>query len=139
MAFDDRIETLFAEFERQRSSVRELQERMSKVKASATSPRREVTVTVGQNGVLTDISFPTGAYRRMSPTELQAVMMQTFTEAKEQVMEQAAELLAPLLPAGMNAAKMVRGEAGVDMYLPAEGPPMSQGVREFLGLAVDKP
>ncbi|BCJ67306.1 YbaB/EbfC family nucleoid-associated protein [Polymorphospora rubra] len=139
MAFDDRIATLFAEYERQRDSVKELQERMSRVKASATSPRREVTVTVGQNGVLTDISFPTGAYRRMPPAELQATIMQTFAEAKEQVMEQAAELLAPLLPAGMNAAKMVRGEAGVDMYLPPEGPRMSQGVRELLGLDADRP
>ncbi|KXK60061.1 hypothetical protein AWW66_20815 [Micromonospora rosaria] len=139
MAFDDRIETLFAEYERQRTSVQELQEKMSKVKASATSPRREVTVTVGQNGVLTDVSFPTSAYRRMSPTELQATIMQTFTEAREQVMEQAADLLAPLLPAGMNAAKMVRGEAGVDMYLPPEGLRMPQGVRELLGLDVDKP
>ncbi|MFV2009105.1 MULTISPECIES: YbaB/EbfC family nucleoid-associated protein [unclassified Micromonospora] len=139
MSFDDHIEKLFAEYQHQRSSVLDLQERMSKIKATATSPRREVTVTVGQNGVLTDITFPTGAYRRMPPAELQATILQTFAEAKELVMEQAADLLAPLLPYGMNAAKMVRGEAGVDMYLPPEGPRMTGGVRQLLGLDPEQP
>ncbi|WJK43728.1 YbaB/EbfC family nucleoid-associated protein [Solwaraspora sp. WMMA2056] len=139
MSFDDHIEKLFAEYQRQRSNVLDLQERMSKIKATATSPRREVTVTVGQNGVLTDIAFPTGAYRRMPPAELQATILQTFAEAKELVMEQAADLLAPLLPDGMNAAKMVRGEAGVDMYLPPEGPRMTSGVRQLLGLDPEQP
>ncbi|TDC46567.1 YbaB/EbfC family DNA-binding protein [Micromonospora sp. KC207] len=139
MSFDDHIEELFAEYQRQRSSVTTLQERMSKVQGSATSPRREVTVTVGQNGVLTEISFPTSAYRRMTPAELQATVMQTYSEAKEQVMEQAAALIAPLLPPGMDAARLVRGQAGPDMYLPPEGPRMTSGVRALLGLDPEQP
>ncbi|WBB80453.1 YbaB/EbfC family nucleoid-associated protein [Micromonospora sp. WMMD882] len=139
MSFDDRIEELFAEYERQRSSLTELQERMREIQASATAPRREVTVTVGQNGVLTAVTFPTGAYRRMTPVELQAVIMQTYAEAKEQVMDRAADIIAPLLPDGMNAARMVRGEAGVDMYLPPGGPRMTSGVRRMLGLAPEQP
>ncbi|MFG1918546.1 YbaB/EbfC family nucleoid-associated protein [Micromonospora sp. NPDC048898] len=133
------LEELFAEYERQRGSLTDLQERMGRVRGSATSPRREVTVTVGQNGVLSEISFPTGAYRRMTPTELQATIMSSFAEAKEQVMEQAAELLAPLLPAGMDAARMVRGDAGPDMYLPPGGPRMTSAVRALLGLDPEQP
>ncbi|WDZ83743.1 YbaB/EbfC family nucleoid-associated protein [Micromonospora cathayae] len=139
MSFDDRIEELFAEYERQRSSLTELQERMREITASVTSPRREVTVTVGQNGVLTGIAFPTGAYRRMTPVELQAAILQTYAEAKEQVMDRAADIIAPLLPEGMNAARMVRGEAGADMYLPPGGPRMTSGVRRMLGLAPEQP
>ncbi|MEU1755719.1 YbaB/EbfC family nucleoid-associated protein [Micromonospora matsumotoense] len=139
MSFDDRVEKLFAEYERQRSGLTALQERMRKVRGSATSPRREVTITVGQNGVLTDISFPSGAYRRMTPTELQATIMQTFAEAKEQVMEQSAEVIAPLLPEGMDAARMVRGEAGPDMYLPPGGPRLTSGVRALFGLSPEQP
>ncbi|MBO4161967.1 MULTISPECIES: YbaB/EbfC family nucleoid-associated protein [Micromonospora] len=139
MSFDERVEKLFAEYERQRSGLTDLQERMGKVRGSATSPRREVTVTVGQNGVLTEIGFPTGAYRRMTPTELQATIMQTFAEAKEQVMEQAAEVIGPLLPDGMDVARMVRGEAGPDMYLPPEGPRLTSGVRRLLGLSPEQP
>ncbi|SCF40108.1 YbaB/EbfC DNA-binding family protein [Micromonospora matsumotoense] len=139
MSFNDRMEELFAEYERQRNSVTELQERMKEVRASATSPRREVTVTVGQNGVITDIAFPTSAYRRMTPLALQTSIMQTFTEAKEQVMVQAANLLAPLLPEGVDAAKVVRGEAGVDMFLPPEGPRINSSFREILGPRPEQP
>ncbi|WP_431923518.1 YbaB/EbfC family nucleoid-associated protein [Micromonospora wenchangensis] len=139
MNVDDRVEELFAEYARQRSSLSDLQQRMSTVRGCATSPRQEVTVTVGQNGVLTEIAFPTGAYRRMTPTELQASIMQTFAEAKEKVMTQAAELIAPLLPPGMDAARMVRGEAGPDMFLPPGGPRMTSGVRALLGLDPEQP
>lgn len=134
MSFDDHIESLFAEYERQRSGITDLQARMKEVRASASSPRREVTVTVGRGGELTDITFPTGAYKRMTPTELTSAIMKAFGEAREQAMDQAAELLAPMLPAGMNAAMMVRGEAGVDMYLPPGGPRMTSGARALLGL-----
>jgi hypothetical protein len=134
MSFDDHIEGLFAEYERQRGSITDLQARMKEVRASATSPRREVTVTVGRGGELTDIAFPTGAYKRLTPTELTSIILRTFGEAREQAMDQAAELLAPLLPAGMNAAQMVRGETGVDTYLPPGGPRMTSGARALLGL-----
>ena len=73
------------------------------------------------------------------PTELQATIMQTFAEAKEEVMDKAAAALAPILPEGMDAAAMVRGKAGVDMFLPPEGPRMTSGVREMLGLGPEKP
>lgn len=139
MSFDDRVERLFAEYEKQRTSVGDLQSRMRDISASATSARREVAITVGQNGVLTDIQFPTGAYKRLTPAELRAVILRTFAEAKDDVMEQAAEVLAPLLPDGVDARKMVRGEAGVDSFLPPEGPRMTSEVRSMLGLAPEKP
>ncbi|BCJ52707.1 hypothetical protein Asp14428_41820 [Actinoplanes sp. NBRC 14428] len=134
MNFNERIENLFQEYERQRSSLTEMQQKMRELSASATSPRREVTVTVGQNGVLTDVTFPTSAYKRLTPMELTAVVMQTYADAKEQVLQKAAEVLAPVLPEGMDAHKLVRGEAGAETFLPAE-PRMATSVREFLGLA----
>jgi DNA-binding protein YbaB len=133
MDFNERIEHLFQEYERQRSSLTTMQQKMREISASATSPRREVTVTVGQNGVVTDVTFPTGAYKRLTPAELTAVIMQTYAEAKEQVMELAAEVLAPVLPEGMDAHALVRGTAGAETFLPAE-PRMATSVREFLGL-----
>jgi len=133
MNFNERIESLFEEYQRQRNSLTELQQRMREISASATSPRREVTVTVGQNGVITDIRFPTGAYKRLTPADLTAVIMETYAEAKEQVMEQATAILAPMVPDGMDAAALVRGTAGTDAFLPAE-PRMATSVREILGM-----
>lgn len=133
MNFNERIESLFEEYQRQRNSLTELQQRMRAISASATSPRREVTVTVGQGGILTDIRFPTSAYRRLTPADLTAVIMQTYAEAKERVMDEAAAILAPMLPDGVDAAALVRGTAGTDAFLPAE-PRLATSVREILGM-----
>jgi hypothetical protein len=136
---DDHVAKLFAEYERERSSLGELQERMRALRASATSPRREVTVTVGQSGVLTDLRFPTGAYKRMPPAELRAVILRTFLEAKDSVQAKAAEILAPIVPEGIDPAKLARGDADVDMFLPEEGPRMTSEVRSMLGLTPEQP
>ncbi|MEV6694842.1 YbaB/EbfC family nucleoid-associated protein [Micromonospora sp. NPDC051196] len=133
MDFNARIESLFEEYDRQRNSLSELQEKMRGISATATSQRREVAVTVGQNGVLTDIQFPTSAYRRMTPKELASVITATYTDAKEQAMVQATEVLKPFLPDGMDAGSLVRGTAGAEAYFPAE-PRMATSVREMLGL-----
>ena len=133
MDFNERIEHLFQEYERQRSSLTAMQQQMREISGSATSPRREVTVTVGQNGVLTDVTFPTGAYKRLTPAELTAVIMQMYAEAKEQIVQKTAELLAPVLPEGMDAQALARGTADTDTFLPAE-PRMATSVREFLNL-----
>ncbi|WP_213453722.1 YbaB/EbfC family nucleoid-associated protein [Rhizomonospora bruguierae] len=133
MNFNERIESLFGEYQRQRNRLTELQQKMREISASATSPRREVTVTVGQNGVITDIRFPTGAYKRLTPADLTGVIMETYAEAKEQAMEQATAILAPIVPEGVDAAALVRGTAGTDAFLPAE-PRMAASVHEILGI-----
>ncbi|WP_305785766.1 YbaB/EbfC family nucleoid-associated protein [Symbioplanes lichenis] len=131
MNFNERIESLFEEYQRQRNSLTEMQEKMRSLTASATSPRREVTVTVGQNGVLTDIKFPSGAHKRLTPADLTELILATYNEAKEDVTQQAAATLAPMLPDGMDAQALVRGTAGTDAFLPKE-PRMATSVREIL-------
>ncbi|MFF0875450.1 YbaB/EbfC family nucleoid-associated protein [Micromonospora aurantiaca (nom. illeg.)] len=131
MNYSERIEGLFQEYERQRTSLAEMQARMSALSATATSPRREVSVTVGQNGVLTDIQFPSGAHKRLTTADLTRLIMDTYADAKEQVMNQAADVLAPMLPERLDAHKLVRGQAGADAFLPKE-PRMVTSVRELL-------
>ncbi|MBU2670262.1 YbaB/EbfC family nucleoid-associated protein [Actinoplanes bogorensis] len=133
MDFNERIESLFEEYQRQRNSLTEMQQKMRALTATATSPRREVTVTVGQNGVLTDIKFPTSAHKRLTPADLTEVILAAYGEAKEDVTGQAAAVLAPMLPEGTDARALVDGSAGTDAYLPAE-PRMATSVREMLGL-----
>lgn len=129
----DRIERVFREYERQRTGLADMQRRMSALSATAVSPRREVSVTVGQNGVLTDIDFPTGTHKRLTTADLIKLVMATYAEAKEKVMDEAAALLAPSLPAGLDAGKLVRGQAGPDAFMPAE-PRLATSVREILAL-----
>lgn len=138
MNISERIEGLFEEYQQQRNSLTELQHRMRELTASATSPRREVSVTVGQNGVLTDIRFPTSAYKRLTPADLTEVIMTTYAEAKEKVMVQAEAVLAPMLPDGVDAGSLVRGTAGTDAFLPPE-PRVTTSVREILNLGRQAP
>jgi hypothetical protein len=131
--FNERIEGLFEQYKRQREGFAALQKQMQEITATATSPRREVAVTVGHGGVVTDIRFPTGAYRRMAPTELAAVLMSTLAEAREQAQQEAAAILGPVLPSGMNAKNLLSGQATVDQLMPPQ-PRMANSVREQLGL-----
>lgn len=131
LSYSDRIEGLFQEYEKQRTSLTEMQAKMSALSATAMSPRREVSVTVGQNGVLNDVQFPSGAHKRLATADLTRLIMETYADAKEQVMNQAAELLAPMLPDGLDAQKLVRGQAGADAFMPKQ-PRMVTSVREML-------
>jgi hypothetical protein len=98
------MDGLLAEFERQRVALAELQREMQNLSETSTSPRREVSVTVGQNGVLTDIQFPSSAFRRMTPGELSSVLM--------------AKMLQPHLSDGADADDLVRGTAKSEAYMP---------------------
>jgi hypothetical protein len=129
--FEHRIEELFAEYERRRSGLSELQQRMEAIRGTALSKRRELSVTAAHNGVVTEIRFLTGAYKRMPPQELAALLMETIAEAKDAAAEQAAEVLTPLLPPGIDPKALAGGRLGADDLVPPR-PRIPQVVREHL-------
>ncbi|HEX3783013.1 MAG TPA: YbaB/EbfC family nucleoid-associated protein [Pseudonocardiaceae bacterium] len=116
----ERAEQLMAKYAQVREQTRELQRRMAEISCTATSPRRVVSVTVGRQGEVTAMKFPTSAYKRMTPIELAAVIMETLGEAREQALNESAQLMAPMLPAGLDAQAMVRGTVDFDKMLPAD-------------------
>jgi DNA-binding protein YbaB len=125
------LEELFEEYQRERRGLGELQRKMQAISVTATSARREVSATVSFTGMLQDISFPTSAYRRMAPQELSAILMRTVSEAKEKAATEAAELISPLMPPGLNAKDLVMGRVGVETFVPPE-PRMAAVVSEHL-------
>jgi len=130
----DRIlETMFAEYQQQRSRLTELHRQMREVSATAVSPRHEVSVTVSQVDGVTDIRFSGGGHRRLAPQELSDLVMATLHEAKEKTRDRAAEVIAPMLPDGMNARDLVSGRLGAEGLLPTDGPRLPAAVREHLG------
>jgi DNA-binding protein YbaB len=133
MDFGERLERMFEQYREQREGLGALTEKMAAVTATAASARREVEVTVGRNGVVTDVRFPTSAYRRMTPRELADTIMATITEAKEEVQEQSAAILAPMMPPGADVQGMLAGRVRPDMLMP-EQPVLAPSVREQLGL-----
>ena len=117
---EQQLDEAMSHYRDQRAGALDYQRRLGEVAATATSPRRVVTVTVGGQGQVTDISFPTGAYKRMAPAELAAAIMSTLDEARDKALDQAADLLAPMLPPGLDARSVMRGTADIGAVLPAE-------------------
>jgi hypothetical protein len=115
-----RLEDLYEDYRERRSGLGELQRRMQAVSATAVSARREVSVTVGYSGVVTDVSFPTGAYRRLAPKELADLLLRTMGEARDSAVVDAAAIMEPLMPAGMSASDLLRGDMDAMEMVPPE-------------------
>lgn len=98
--YDQHIEELLGAYRRERAQIGELQRTMREVKASATAPRQALKVTVNSQGEVTEIEFPTGAYKRMAPVELSQMLLTTIQKARTTAMAEVAEVLAGHLPAG---------------------------------------
>jgi DNA-binding protein YbaB len=129
---DGFLEDLLAQYQQQRSALADLHRRMQEVSATAVSPRRELSVTYRHAGGLTDIKFLNSAYRRLAPNELSDLIMATVREAKDKAATEAAEIIAPTVPNGLNPQDLVRGKLGTDALMPPDGPRLPQIVREQL-------
>jgi DNA-binding protein YbaB len=105
------IEQLTEEYEKARARTVELRRKISELTASATAPRETVKVTVGAQGDVRSVDFPTGAYKRMAPAELSAALMAAISEAKDKAQGMLNELMAPAMPAGLDFLELMRGEA----------------------------
>lgn len=113
----DQIEELRTEFRRQFAELQDTQRRLGELSCTVTAPRQVVSVTVGHGGVVKDVKFPTGAYKRMAPTELAAALLKTITDAQQQIAGQAAEVIAPTLPPGLDARKLFSGDIDLQSVL----------------------
>ncbi|MFK4104975.1 YbaB/EbfC family nucleoid-associated protein [Streptomyces sp. NPDC019531] len=129
--YDQHIEELLGAYRRERAQVGELQRRMREVKASATAPRQALKVTVNSQGEVTELEFPTGAYKRMAPVELSQMLITTIQKARSTAMADVAEVLSGHLPAGMSASDLLQGKADLGGLLP-ETPPMADEVHEYV-------
>ncbi|RKT56734.1 YbaB/EbfC family nucleoid-associated protein [Saccharothrix australiensis] len=103
----------------QRDGLTRLRRDMGEIAISATTPYRTVTVTVGQQGELTDVRFPTEAYKRMTPAELSAEILAATVAARAGAAVEAARLLAPMARPE-DAEDVDAGRAGLTSILPAE-------------------
>lgn len=114
------IEELTREYARARERTGELRRKVSELTVTVTAPRETVKVTVGAQGEVRAIEFPTGAYKRMAPAELSAALMSALTEATEKARVQLGEIMAPSMPKGLNFLDVVSGKAGMPALDSAE-------------------
>jgi YbaB/EbfC DNA-binding family protein len=127
--YEKMLEDALGAYQRQRERLTDVKEKMDALTSTATSARREVTATVGRTGELTELSFPTSAYKRMAPAELASVIVRTISEARQASIAASAEELAPMLPPGFSAQDMMSGKVDVRALIAARVPGLEEGNR----------
>lgn len=125
------VEMLREEYERQVASFREMHLRASQLSGTAVSPRRELSVTVGPQGAITELKFLTSSYRKMAKNELSELVTRTVAEAQDDLYDQIAEVMAPMLPPELNPKDVVTGRISADKLGPDESR-MPELLRELM-------
>lgn len=125
------MDQMIAEFDKFRSKIRqaearfegveEMTERIAQVRSVATSPDRNVTVTAGANGTVTDIELAQGAMS-LGPAELSATLMDTLRRAVAGAVRQQAEAVDDAFgdAFGVNTSEQVRQAQAEAFGAPAD-------------------
>ncbi|MFI7609298.1 YbaB/EbfC family nucleoid-associated protein [Micromonospora sp. NPDC049366] len=111
---NNRFEQAYAEFEEQKNAIAEFERRLAEKASTLTAKNRAVSVTVDGQGDVVEISFPTGAYRKMAPAELGALLVETIDAARTQARAGTTELLDSFLPGGMPAFDLLNSSVEFD-------------------------
>lgn len=127
---EQQAEELVAEYERRRAKSGELRRQIGEIRGTATSARGAIKVTVNVQGEVTEIEFPTGAYKRMPPRELSGALLATIGEAKEKALDALRELMTPEMPTGLSVKALLQGTEALQAPTMADIPDF---VREHLG------
>lgn len=129
--YDEAINEMMADYHRQLEQLTEHQRKMSEITGTAATQRKSVSVTVGAQGQILELKFPTDAYREMAPMELANAITETFNTARAQVQKQQQELMMANAPKGFDLSKMFGPDADLGSVLP-RNPIMSDDVREYV-------
>ncbi|MFJ9409139.1 YbaB/EbfC family nucleoid-associated protein [Streptomyces sp. NPDC101393] len=129
--YDQQIEDLLAEYRDAREKTVETHQQISEIQGTAVAPRQVVKVSVGGQGQVTALDFPTGAYRNMAPKDLSRVILATLEEARGKALAQAMEVGMGGLPEGMTPADMLSGNFDPRDLLPKDMK-LPEAVREYI-------
>ena len=103
-----RFDEVYERYTQMRGGLGQLQNRIKSTQASATSRDRLVTVKVGPQGQLIDLTIHDDAYRRYPARELASVIKTLTQTAAAEAAEQMQALLREFMPPDTGAAEFVR-------------------------------
>src|SRR5690349_16186374 len=89
------LEQLVQEVNQQTEQLKKMQEKVRELSATAKSKDGMVTVTVGPRGEVRTIEFDPRVYRKLSPSELSASVVEQIGRATRQVSTEMKELMEP--------------------------------------------
>jgi hypothetical protein len=136
--YEQEIEQLLADYRKEREEADSNRRRVNAVTGTATSRRREVKITVSARGEVSEIDFPTGAFRRMTPKELGEIIRTTIAEARAQALEQVDEIPFARSLFGLKPSEVLTGEFDMNSLLPVD-PQTGDLVRDYLDNGLTNP
>ncbi|MYR58925.1 YbaB/EbfC family DNA-binding protein [Streptomyces sp. SID625] len=92
---DKRIERAMAELKATQEAVARTEQELRDASYGALSSDRAVRVTVGPQGELSELEFLDGKYRRMSPQELAASVLEAAQQARVEMGRNVMRAMAP--------------------------------------------
>jgi DNA-binding protein YbaB len=126
------VAELLAEYRRSREQLASVQRSLLSIRESASSDDGSVTVTVGPQGVLAELTIADGAYRRHRPADLAKLIVQAAKEAAGKAAVRAQDALVPVLPPDADPEALLAGRADLR---PDEIAPEPPGADEVMPAA----
>lgn len=114
-----RFDEVYGDYQRLRSGMDELQQRLAALRVTARSADGLVTATVGPRGQLVALDLDRGAYRAMPPGELADLIVAVTASAAAQVATEVQQLMTGYLPAGSGTMRFLR-EDNLGSLLPPQ-------------------
>ncbi|MEU4237935.1 YbaB/EbfC family nucleoid-associated protein [Actinoplanes sp. NPDC026619] len=103
-----RFDDVVSQYERLRSGLDEMQERLSRMAVTAESPDGLVRATVGPRGQLIDLKLDPDIYRRRDADELGRIILRTVEQAVAKTTTQVQEMVGEYLPSDSGASRFLR-------------------------------
>ena len=105
-----RFDDVYGQYQRLRSGLDEVQQRLAETRASARSADGLITATVDARGQLADLRLDRRVYRETDPDRLGRDILATVREATTRATDDVRELMAACLPADSGAMRFVRDQ-----------------------------
>ncbi|MEO3796468.1 YbaB/EbfC family nucleoid-associated protein [Nonomuraea sp. B10E15] len=122
------LEQLVQEVNQETEQLKQMQERMRLLSATVTSKDGMVTVTVGPRGEVRTIDLDPRVYRKLSPSELSASIVEQIGRATRQVSGEMKELMEPFT-SDLPLDDLFGEETGFESFPPRPGAPGSREPR----------
>jgi DNA-binding protein YbaB len=129
--YDEQIEELLAQYRDARDQATDTWRRVNEIEATVTAPRKVVKVTVGAQGQVTALDFPTAAYRTMTPKDLSKAILTALGQARSEVLSKVSEVTLGGMLGGVSAADLLRGDVDPQSILP-EDLELPEAVRAYV-------
>jgi DNA-binding protein YbaB len=103
-----RFDDVFGQYQRLRSGMDDLQQRLAELRVSAESEDGLIRATVGPRGQLIDLRLDRRIYRDMDAAELSRKIVTTTEQAATQMAEQVQQMMAGYLPADSGPMQFIK-------------------------------